>query len=79
MRISRKNTTTDYVATYGYNAAISVSGVGRTQGNAILVDVGTGETELVMAAMVILAFISAITVQLLFRSKKKQLVRFQRK
>lgn len=79
MRISRKNTTSDYIATYGYNAAISVSGVGRTQGNTILVDVGTGQTEWVMAAIVILAFVSAVTVQLLFRSKKKRLARFQRK
>jgi hypothetical protein len=79
MRISRKNNTSDYIATYGYNAAISVSGVGRTQGNAILVDVGTGQTEWVMAAIVVLALASAITVQLLFRSKKKRLARFQRK
>jgi len=79
MRISRKNTASDYIATYGYDAAISVFGVGRTQGNTILVDVGTGQTEWMMAAIVILAFVSAVTVQLLFRSKKKRLARFQRK
>jgi hypothetical protein len=79
MQISRKNSTTDYGATYGYDAAISVSGVGRTQGNAILVDVGTGQTEWAMAAIVILAFISAVVVQLQFRAKKRKLVRFQRK
>ena len=79
MRIQRKNVTTDYVATYGYSATISVPGVGRAQGRIVLVEVGTGQIEWVMAAIVILAVLSAIGVQLLFRSRKKKLARFQRK
>jgi hypothetical protein len=78
MRIERKNVTTDYIATYGYNVAISVSGVGRAQENVLLTDVGTGETEWTMAAVVILAFVAAVSVQILL-SKKKRLARFQRK
>jgi hypothetical protein len=79
MRVQRKNVTTDYVATYGYNATISVPGVGRAQGRVILADLGTGQTEWVMAAIVILSIVSAITVQLMFRNKKRKLARFQRK
>ncbi len=79
MRIERKNVTTDYVANYGYSAIIATPGVGRSQGTIILIDVGTGETEWAMEAVVILAIISAITVQLLFRSKRKKLAKFQRK
>lgn len=78
MRIERKNVTADYVATYAYNATISVPGLERAQGSVILVDVGTGQTEWVMAAIVILAFASAIAVQLRYRNNKR-LVKFQKK
>jgi hypothetical protein len=78
MRIQRKNATTDYVATYGYNATISVPGVGRAQGRVLLVGVGTGQTEWVMAAIVILAFVSTIAVQLRYRSRRR-VVKLQRK
>jgi len=79
MRIERKNVTDDYIATYAYNAAISVPGVARAQGFVILVGVGTGLTEWVMAAIVILAFLSTIAVQLRYRNRKKRLAKFQRK
>jgi len=79
MRIGRKNVTTDYVAIYGYNATISVPGVGRASGDMIFVGVGTGQTEWAMAAIVILAIASAIAVQLRYRNRKKQLAKFQRK
>jgi len=79
MRISRKsNVTTDYTAKYGYNVTISVPGVGRAQGHTLLVDVGTGQTEWAMAAIVILVVISAISVQLLFRGRRKK-AKFQRR
>jgi hypothetical protein len=79
MRIGRKNVTTDYVASYGYNATIAVHGVGRAQGYMLLVDVGTGQTELIMAAIVILILASTIAVQLRWRSRKKLPGKFQRK
>jgi hypothetical protein len=79
MRIQRRNVTSDYVAIYGYNATISVPGIGRAQGDILLVGVGTGQTEWAMAAIVILAVVSAISTQVLFRSRKKRLARFQRK
>lgn len=79
MQIERKNVTTNYVATYGYGAVVSVSGVGRSQGDLILVGVGTGESEWAMVAIVILAVSSAFAVQLLIRSRKRKLVRFQKR
>jgi hypothetical protein len=79
MRIERRNVTADYIATYGYNVTISVPGVGRALGTTVFVDVGTGHTEWVMAVIVILAFLSTIVVQLRYRSKKKQLAKFQKR
>jgi hypothetical protein len=79
MRIQRKNMTADYVANYGYSAMISVSGLSRAQGHTILIDVGTGEIQWVMAAIVILAVFLAITVQVLYRNRRKRLGKFQRR
>ena len=79
MRIERKNVTTDYVANYGYSAMISVSGLSRAQGNTILIDVGTGEMEWVMAAIVILAVFSAVSVQVMYRNRRKRAGKFQRR
>jgi hypothetical protein len=79
MRIQRKTVTTDYVAKYGYDATISVPGVGRAQGDVILVDVGTGQIEWAMAAIVIVAVLSAIGVQILFRNRKRRITKFQKK
>jgi hypothetical protein len=79
MKIGRKNVTADYVATYAYNATISVPGVGRANGDMIILSLGTGQTEWVMAAVVILAFASAIVVQVQYRNRKKQLAKFQRR
>jgi len=78
MRIERRNVTLDYIATYGYNVTISVQGVGRTLGSVLLVDVGMGHTELMMAVIVILAIVSTVFVQLRYRSKKR-LVKSQKK
>jgi hypothetical protein len=80
MRISRKaNVTTDYTAKYGYNVTLSVPGVGRTKGDALVIDVGSGQTEWVMVAIVILLVFSAICVQLLLRGRRKRTVKFQRR
>jgi hypothetical protein len=79
VKIERRNVTTDYVATYEYDATISVPGIGRAQGQTILVGVGTGESEWLMATIVILAVIGAVGVQLSFRNRRKRLARFQRK
>jgi hypothetical protein len=79
MRIERKNVTADYVANYGYSAIISVSGLSRSQGHIILIDVGSGEMEWVMAAIVILAVVSAVSVQVMYRNRRKRVGKFQRR
>ncbi len=79
MRIQRKNVTADYVASYGYSAMISVSGLSRAQGNTILVSVGTGGMEWIMAALVILAVFAAVSVQVLYRNRRKRFGKFQRR
>ena len=79
MRIQRKNVTTDYVATYDYSATITVPGVGRAQGSAVLIDVGTGEKEWAMTAIVVIALVSAVVVQFMLRSRKKKVARFQKR
>jgi len=79
MRIERKNVTADYVANYGYSAIISVSGLSRSQGHIILIDVGSGEMEWAMAVIVILAVVSAISVQIMYRNRRKRVGKFQRR
>ncbi len=79
MRIQRNNVTTSYAAQYAYNAIISVSGLSRAKGHVILVDVGTGDLEWVMAAIVVVAVLSAVSVQVFYARRKKRLGKFQRR
>lgn len=79
MKIDRKNVTTSYVATLEYSAEITVPGIGRTKGNAVLLGVGTGQTEWAMAGIVVIAIIAAVAAQFLLRSKKKKTVVFRKK
>ena len=79
MKIQRKNVTTHYVATFEYSAMITVPGVARAQGNAVLLDVGTGIQEWVMTAIIVITVVSAIGVQFLLRSRKKKSAKFQRR
>jgi hypothetical protein len=79
MKIQRKNITTHYVATYEYSAIITVPGVGRAQGSAVLIDVGTGVKEWVMTAIVVIAIVSAVAGQFLLSSRTKKVVRPQRR
>jgi hypothetical protein len=69
------NQTTRLFAKYGYDAEVSVSGLARTQGNTVLVDVGTGRRELAMAGIVAITVIVAIAAQFMYRAKKKKFVR----
>ena len=79
MRIGQRNVTTVYVATYGYNATISVPGIGRSKGYIIIADAGTGHTEWAMAAIVVLAFLLTIIVQIRYSNSKKRIAKFQRR
>jgi len=79
MKIERGNITTDFTASYGYNATISVSAVGRQEGHILLLDVGTSGIEWVMTTILILAVVSALGIQLMFRNRKKRTAKFQRR
>ncbi len=74
----RQNRTTEFFATYGYDAEIIVSGIARAHGDTLLVDAGTGQEEWIMAGIVSLTIILAIVTQLLFRARKKKYAKFGR-
>jgi hypothetical protein len=71
--VQRLNVTTNFFARYGYGAEITVQGIARAHGDALLLDVGTGQKEGVMAGLIVLTIILAIVTQLSFRAKKKRI------
>ncbi len=78
IRFQSLNQTTDMYATYGYDAEVSISGIARAQGDIVLLDIGTGQKELIMAGIVAITIILAIVTQLLFRARKKKHIKFGR-
>ena len=66
------NSTSLIFADYGYSAEVIVSGLARSQGDGVLVDVGSGTRELIMAGVVIAVIIIAIWIQLLYRARRKR-------
>jgi hypothetical protein len=78
MQIQRGNVTTTFFASYGYSAEISIPALARAQGNTILVDVGTGQKEWIMAGIVALALVLALATQVIFRARKKKYIKFGR-
>ncbi len=73
-----QNRTTEFFATYSYDAEITVSGIARAHGDTLMVDAGTGQEEWIMAGIVAIAIILAVVTQLLFRAKKKKYAKFGR-
>ena len=69
--VQRLNVTTNFFARYGYDAEITVQGIARAHGDTLLLDVGTGQKEWVMAGLIALTIVLAIVTQLSFRAKKK--------
>lgn len=76
--VQRSNRTANIYSSYGYSAEITVSGMARAQGNTLLVDVGTGQKEWIMAGIVVIGIVLAIVTQLVFRARKKKYVKFRR-
>lgn len=76
--IQRLNATLNMFSSFRYNAEITVSGMARSQGDTLLVDVGTGLKEWVMAGVIVLAIVLAIVTQLVFRARKKKYIKFGR-
>ena len=71
IRIRQGNNTKQFVSRYSYNAQVIVPGLARAAGDTLQVDVSGGGKEWVMAGIVMLAIISALATQILFRSKKR--------
>ena len=76
--IQRLNLTTTIFARYGYRAEITVQGIARAHGDTLLLDVGTGQKEWIMAGIVTLTVIFGIIAQLFFRAKRKKYVKVAR-
>lgn len=68
------NSTSTIIADYGYRAEIVVAGLARSQGDGVVVDVGSGNKELIMTGIVILAIVVAIWIQFLYRARRKRAI-----
>jgi len=68
------NKTSTIVADYAYSAEVTVSGLARSHGDYVLVDAGSGNREITMAAVVIVTVILALCAQVLFRARRKRAV-----
>ena len=66
------NNTSVIIAGYSYSAEVVVAGLARSHGDEVLVDVGSGTRELVMAGVVTLTIILAICIQVLYRARRKR-------
>jgi len=69
--VQRLNVTTNFFARYAYEAEITVQGIARAHGDTLILDVGTGQKEWIMAGLIALTIVLAIATQLSFRAKKK--------
>jgi len=68
------NNTSTIFADYGYSAEVVTAGLARSQGDRILVDIGSGTRELIMAGVVVVAIVVAIWIQLLYRVRRKRAI-----
>lgn len=71
IKVQQGNQTKLLNAQYGYTAEVVASGLARANGNILLVDVGSGVREWMMAGIIIVILASAVAVQMLFRKRKK--------
>lgn len=71
VQATRLNRTIEIFSDFSYNAEVTVAGLARAAGNTLLIDVGTGQKEWVMAGIVFLAIALALVTQLMFRARKK--------
>jgi hypothetical protein len=59
---------------YWFDSEILVTGLARSKGNNVLVDVGSGRSELVMTALVIVSIAAAVWIQVLYRRRRKKTI-----
>ena len=72
------NKTFTIFATYAYSAEITATGLVQTQGEVLLVDIGSGFDEWIMLGLVVLALVLATVAQIMY-SRKKKAVRLGRR
>jgi hypothetical protein len=68
------NNTSTIFADFSYGAEIIVTGLARSQGNEVLVDVSSGNLELIMTGIVILSIVGALWVQFSYRARRKRVI-----
>jgi hypothetical protein len=68
------NSTSTIFADYGYNAEVVAAGLARSVGDCAFVDVSSGNRELIMTGVIVLAIIVAIWIQLRYRARRKRAV-----
>jgi len=66
--------TVTLISNFSYDATIIVTGFGRAKGNNVLVDIGSGQREVVMLIVVILSVAVAIWAQILYRRRRKKAI-----
>ncbi len=69
--VQRLNKTFTIVATCAYSAEITATGLVQTQGDVLLVDIGSGFDEWIMLGVVVLALVLATAAQIMYARKKK--------
>ena len=72
IKITRGNETSRIFANYAYDAEISVTGLARSTGDYVLVDVGSGQNELIMAAIAIVTIVVAAWTQILYMRRRRR-------
>jgi hypothetical protein len=73
IRAQELNETFTLFSYYAYGALITVQGLASAHGNLLRADVGTGQQEWIMTALVLLAVVAVVVVQVSFRRKRKAL------
>jgi hypothetical protein len=63
------------IASYAYNATLSVDGLAQAHGNIITTEPSSGPEPLLMLIVVIATFIVAVVTSWVYRSRRKQLPR----
>jgi hypothetical protein len=71
VRVTQANKTFTIFSLYSYNAQIQANGLVQAHGDVLRADVGSGQSEWIMASVVVLAIILALAVQIMFRRKRK--------
>jgi hypothetical protein len=71
LRVQTLNKTFTIFATCAYSAEITATGLVQTQGEVLLVDIGSGFDEWIMLGLVVLALVLATVAQIMYSRKKK--------